>query len=139
MFYAAVAPLLAFYALFAAVIYPAAPALHLDAAGLLSAVPTGLQGLVKVRLSSKGTVHAGICTEGRMLVLASVHVLSYSRSQPSSTMHACSTPPPGCFQLDLLTVLLLCGAVGQRRHQRALLVRGITLVRFKHACTHVCL
>jgi hypothetical protein len=48
VFYAAVAPLLAFYALFAAVIYPAAPALHLDAAAMLGAVPTGLHGLVKV-------------------------------------------------------------------------------------------
>ncbi|KIZ03752.1 ADP,ATP carrier protein 1 [Monoraphidium neglectum] len=48
VFYAAVAPLLAFYALFAAVIYPAAPALHFDAAALLGAVPSGLHGLVKV-------------------------------------------------------------------------------------------
>ncbi|GBG00278.1 hypothetical protein Rsub_13004 [Raphidocelis subcapitata] len=48
VFYAAVAPLLAFYAVFAAVIYPASPALHFDAAGLLAGVPTGLHGLVKV-------------------------------------------------------------------------------------------
>ena len=48
VFYTAVAPLLAFYALFAAVIYPAAPALHFDAAGLLAAAPAGLHGLVKV-------------------------------------------------------------------------------------------
>lgn len=48
VFYAAVAPLLAFYALFAAVIYPAAPALHLDPAPLLGMVPAGLAGLVKV-------------------------------------------------------------------------------------------
>jgi ATP/ADP translocase len=48
VFYAAVAPLLAFYALFATVIYPAAPALHWDASGVLAGVPAGLHGLVKV-------------------------------------------------------------------------------------------
>jgi hypothetical protein len=50
VFYAAVAPLLAFYALFAAVIYPAAPALHWDASAVLAGVPAGLHGLVKVRV-----------------------------------------------------------------------------------------
>jgi ATP:ADP antiporter, AAA family len=48
VFYAAVAPLLCLYALFAAVVYPAAPALHFDAGAALAALPPGLHGLVKV-------------------------------------------------------------------------------------------
>jgi AAA family ATP:ADP antiporter len=50
VFYTAVAPLLAFYAAFAAFLYPAAPLLHpLDQLpSLLAAVPTGLHGLVKM-------------------------------------------------------------------------------------------
>lgn len=51
---AAVTPLLAFYAFFATVLYPVSGALHPH--GLLAAVsgvvPTGLHGLVKVRLLS---------------------------------------------------------------------------------------
>jgi ATP:ADP antiporter, AAA family len=50
VFYAAVCPLLLYYALFAVVLYPAAPSLHpLDAAAALgAALPTGLGGLVKL-------------------------------------------------------------------------------------------
>jgi AAA family ATP:ADP antiporter len=48
VFYAAVAPLLAAYALFAAVVYPAAPALHFDLSAVAAALPAGLHGLVKV-------------------------------------------------------------------------------------------
>lgn len=50
MFYASVVPLLAYYAVFATVLYPIAPTLHpLDYMNsLMSVVPTGLHGLLKV-------------------------------------------------------------------------------------------
>jgi hypothetical protein len=48
VFYAAVAPLLAFYAVFAAFIYPASAGLHLDLSALQATLPAGLHGLVKV-------------------------------------------------------------------------------------------
>ncbi len=50
VFYAAIAPLLAFYALFAAVLYPAAPGLHPTALvdTWLPHWPIGLHGLLKV-------------------------------------------------------------------------------------------
>lgn len=62
MFYASVLPLLAYYALFASVLYPIAGSLHpLDLMhSLMPAVPVGLHGLLKVAghwwvLNGRGT------------------------------------------------------------------------------------
>ena len=50
VFYAAIAPLVAFYVAFAAVLYPAAPVLHPTglAAALGPSLPVGFAGLLKV-------------------------------------------------------------------------------------------
>lgn len=49
VFYAALSPLLAFYVLFTAVLYPMHPSLHLNGfyAATASLVPAGLHGLLK--------------------------------------------------------------------------------------------
>ena len=56
VFYAAVAPLVAFYVAFAALLYPAAPVLHPTglAAALGPRLPAGFAGLLKVRRAGGG-------------------------------------------------------------------------------------
>ena len=55
IFYAAIAPLVAFYVAFAAFLYPAAPALHPTglAAALGPYLPVGFAGLLKVGVPAK--------------------------------------------------------------------------------------
>ena len=68
VFYASVAPLVAFYVFFAAVLYPASAHLHPHGfyAAAAPLVPIGLRGLLKVRLHSPAHPEQGLAPSGSL-------------------------------------------------------------------------
>ena len=91
VFYASVAPLVAFYVFFAAVLYPASAHLHPHGfyAAAAPLVPIGLRGLLKVQLSTSAAIcDDQICTYKITWQSGDVNVAGV-RTVPSACMSDC--------------------------------------------------